>query len=174
MASAPVKARERPTVDIATGPYRVASTMVKVHTDEREELCNLTSLVREFVKSSGVRTGSVMISSLHTTSAIFINEWQEALLHDVKAYLANAISKDVYYRHNDPAWSDCDRHNADSHLRFRATGRLGFRPWESRARNKPVGPTAKKKGVGGPAKSLSKRQYRQWLGRWARRLKKET
>ena len=122
MASAPVKARERPTVDITTGPYRVASTMVKVHTDEREELCNLTSLVREFVKSSGVRTGSVMISSLHTTSAIFINEWQEALLHDVKAYLANAISKDVYYRHNDPAWSDCDRHNADSHLRSTMLG----------------------------------------------------
>ena len=122
MAYAPVKARERPTVDIATGPYRVASTMVKVHTDEREELCNLTSLVREFVKSSGVRTGSVMISSLHTTSAIFINEWQEALLHDVKAYLANAISKDVYYRHNDPAWSDCDRHNADSHLRSTMLG----------------------------------------------------
>ena len=122
MASAPVKARERPTVDIATGPYRVASTVVKVHTDEREELCNLTSLVRDFVKSSGVRAGSLMISSLHTTSAIFINEWQEALLHDVKAYLANAISKDVYYRHNDPAWSDCDRHNADSHLRSTMLG----------------------------------------------------
>jgi secondary thiamine-phosphate synthase enzyme len=38
-------------------------------------------------------------------------------VHDVKAYLATAINKDVYYRHNDPAWSDCDRHNADSHLR---------------------------------------------------------
>ena len=60
---------------------------------------------------------SVNISSLHTTSAIFINEWQDALIHDFKAYLANAIGKDLYYRHNDPAWSDCDRHNADSHLR---------------------------------------------------------
>jgi len=46
-----------------------------------------------------------------------MNEWQEALVHDVQAYLATAINKDVYYRHNDPAWSDCDRHNADSHLR---------------------------------------------------------
>ena len=117
MASASVKALEQPTVDIATGQYRVASTLVKVQTEEREELHNLTSLVRDFVKSSGVRAGSVIISSLHTTSAIFINEWQDALVHDVKAYLANAINKDVYYRHNDPAWSDCDRHNADSHLR---------------------------------------------------------
>ena len=117
MASASVKAPEQPTVEIATGPYRVASTLVKVQTEGREELHNLTSLVRGFVKSSGVRAGSVIISSLHTTSAIFINEWQDALVHDVKAYLANAINKDVYYRHNDPAWSDCDRHNADSHLR---------------------------------------------------------
>jgi secondary thiamine-phosphate synthase enzyme len=108
MASASVKAPEQPTVDVATGPYRVASALLKVQTEEREELRNVTGIVRNFVKSSGVRAGSVIISSLHTTSAIFINEWQDALIHDVKAYLAGAINKDVYYRHNDPAWSDCD------------------------------------------------------------------
>jgi secondary thiamine-phosphate synthase enzyme len=117
MASASVKALEQPTVEVATGTYKVVSTLVKVQTQEREELHNMTQLVRDFVKSSGVRAGSVIISSLHTTSAIFINEWQEALIHDVRAYLANAVSKDNYYRHNDPKWSDCDRHNADSHLR---------------------------------------------------------
>jgi secondary thiamine-phosphate synthase enzyme len=117
MASASVKAPEQPTVETATGPYRVASTLIKVQTTGREELYNLTSLVRDFVRSSGIRAGSVIVSSLHTTSGIFINEWQDALLHDVKAYLSRAIDKDVYYRHNDPAWSDCDRHNADSHLR---------------------------------------------------------
>jgi secondary thiamine-phosphate synthase enzyme len=117
MGSASVKAPEHSSVEIATGPHRVASTLVKVQTKGREELHNLTSLVREFVRSSGIRAGTVNVSSLHTTCGIFINEWQDALVHDVKAYLANAINKDVYYRHNDPAWSDCDRHNADSHLR---------------------------------------------------------
>ena len=117
MASASIKALEQPTVEVATGTYRVVSTLVKVQTQDREELHNMTQLVRDFVKSSGIRAGSVTISSLHTTSAIFISEWQEALMHDVKAYLASAVSKDNYYRHNDPKWSDCDRHNADSHLR---------------------------------------------------------
>src|SRR5678815_2814108 len=117
MASASVKAPEQSTVELAAGLYRVASTLVKVQTEGREELHNLTNLVRNFVRSSGVRNGSVIVSSLHTTCGLFINEWQEALVHDVKAYLSNAINKDVYYRHNDPAWSDCDRHNADSHLR---------------------------------------------------------
>src|SRR5262245_44123498 len=117
MASASAKAIDQPTVEMATGPYRVVSTVVKVQTEDREELQNLTSLIRDFVRSSGVRFGSLIVSSLHTTSGIFVNEWQDALLHDVKAYFARAINKDVYYRHNDPAWSDCDRHNADSHLR---------------------------------------------------------
>jgi secondary thiamine-phosphate synthase enzyme len=117
MASASVKAPEQPTISKATGPYYVVSTLVKVQTQQREELHNLTNLVRNFVKSSGIREGLVNISSLHTTSAIFINEWQDALIHDFKSYLANAIRRDVYYRHNDPAWSDCERHNADSHLR---------------------------------------------------------
>jgi secondary thiamine-phosphate synthase enzyme len=117
MASASAKAPEQSTVEIAAGPYRVASTLAKVQTQGREELHNLTSLVRNFVRSSGIRFGSVTVTSLHTTCGIFINEWQDALVHDVKAYLASAINKDVYYRHNDPAWSDCDRHNADSHLR---------------------------------------------------------
>jgi len=122
MASASAKALEQPTVEIATGPYRVASTLIKINTEDREELHNLTSLVREFVRSSGIKAGSVIISSLHTTSSIFINEWQDALVHDVKAYLAQAFNKDMYYRHNDPAWSDCDRHNADSHLRSLVLG----------------------------------------------------
>jgi secondary thiamine-phosphate synthase enzyme len=117
MASASVKALEQPNVDVVTGTYRVANTTIKVSTEEREQLYNLSKTVRDFVKSSGVRDGLVNVASLHTTSAIFINEWQEALVHDVKAYLSGLINKDDYYRHNDPAWSDCDRHNADSHLR---------------------------------------------------------
>jgi secondary thiamine-phosphate synthase enzyme len=117
MASASVKALEQPKVEVSTGTYRVVSTVIQVQSDEREELCNLSQTVRDFVKTAGIRDGMVMVSSLHTTSAIFINEWQEALVHDMKTYLSSLISKDDYYRHNDPAWSDCDRHNADSHLR---------------------------------------------------------
>ena len=104
-------------VETATGTWRVVGTLSKVHTEKREGLYNLTELIRDFVKSSGIEAGMVVVSSLHTTSAIFINEWQDALVHDMKEYLANVISKNDYFRHNDPAHSDCDRHNADSHIR---------------------------------------------------------
>lgn len=122
MDSAPVKAAEQPTIEVATGTYKVASTLLKIQTDQRVDLYNLTQTVRDFVRSAGVRAGSLLISSLHTTNAILINEWQDALLHDIKAYLEALISQGGYYRHNDPSWSDCDRHNADAHLRAMVLG----------------------------------------------------
>jgi len=74
---------------------------IKVRTEEREELYNLSETVRD-LSNRQIRAGLVNVASLHTTSAIFINEWQEALVHDVKAYLSSLINKDDYYRHNDP------------------------------------------------------------------------
>src|SRR5712671_664285 len=117
MASASVKVLDQPAVEVVTGTYRVATTVSKIQTEKREELYNLTQMVRDFVKSSGVTAGSVIVSSMHTTCALVINEWQDALVHDVKEYIQSLTGADTYYRHNDPELSDCDRHNADSHLR---------------------------------------------------------
>jgi secondary thiamine-phosphate synthase enzyme len=117
MASASVKVLEQPAVEVVTGAYRVATTVTKVQTGQREELYNLTAMVRDFVRSSGVKAGSLIVSSMHTTCAILINEWQDALVLDVKSYIQGLTDGNTYYRHNDPELSDCDRHNADSHLR---------------------------------------------------------
>ena len=54
MASASVKVLDQPAVEVVTGAYRVASTVAKVQTENREELYNLTQMVRDFVRSSGV------------------------------------------------------------------------------------------------------------------------
>jgi secondary thiamine-phosphate synthase enzyme len=53
---------------------------------------------------------------------VFINESQAALETDIKAYLEAAVSRTSYYKHNDPNHSDCDRQNADSHLRAMLLG----------------------------------------------------
>jgi len=117
MAYASVKLLDQAAVEVVTGAYRVASTVARVQTEKKEDLYNLTQMARDFVRSSGVAAGSVIISSMHTTCAILINEWQEALVHDVKAYIQGLVDANMYFRHNDPELSDCDRHNADSHLR---------------------------------------------------------
>jgi secondary thiamine-phosphate synthase enzyme len=69
------------------------------------------------VGRAGVREGVVSLWSMHTTCALFINEFQVALLADIKRFLEEMVARDAAWMHNDPAHSDCDRMNADSHLR---------------------------------------------------------
>jgi secondary thiamine-phosphate synthase enzyme len=117
-----LKARESGTATldcyVNEGMARSFSKTIEVKTNERTELINLTAEIREFVESAGVKDGYVQVSSLHTTAGLIINEWQEALLADVKLMMEGIVPREKYYRHNDPEFSDCDRHNADSHLRM--------------------------------------------------------
>ena len=102
---------------LRTGVVKVRSTTLSVPTSQRLELIDLSDRIRSFVAASGVAEGHAQIWSLHTTAGVFINEWQEALLADVKAAFARLVPQNCYYRHNDPALSDCDRRNGDAHLR---------------------------------------------------------
>lgn len=96
---------------------RILSEHLKLKTHERLELINITEEIAELVSRSGIRDGIVTINSLHTTLALFINEFQDALLHDIRTLLESVVRRESPWRHNDPAYSDCDRKNADSHLR---------------------------------------------------------
>jgi secondary thiamine-phosphate synthase enzyme len=99
------------------GVVKVFSKTITVATDARTALINLSDEVRGFVEATGVQDGYVQVSSLHTTAGLFMNEWQDALLSDMKKMIEQVVPQSSYYKHNDPEFSDCDRNNADSHLR---------------------------------------------------------
>jgi secondary thiamine-phosphate synthase enzyme len=101
----------------AHGGFRIINRVVDWITHDRVELINITERINEIVRKSGVRDGLVHLQSLHTTTAVFINEWQDALLKDVKTFIEDLVVRERAWRHNDPAESDCERRNADSHLR---------------------------------------------------------
>ena len=98
-------------------PYRLFVRMLDWISQERVQLINITDRINDIVSKSGVKDGMVHLQSLHTTTAVFLNEWQEALLHDVRTLLEQMVGREACWRHNDPAYSDCERRNADSHLK---------------------------------------------------------
>ncbi|HEX9002666.1 MAG TPA: secondary thiamine-phosphate synthase enzyme YjbQ [Blastocatellia bacterium] len=112
----------RPRIETKEGTYKVASTTLIVTTDDRVELKTITQEIIDFVAQTPVREGVVQISSLHTTAGIMLNETQDALLGDMKAMFEQVVPRGVYYKHNDPLFSDCDRRNADAHLRAIVVG----------------------------------------------------
>ena len=118
--SSTMTVRERPVEALATattGGLTIHSETLAVQTDHRVDLVALTTLVMAFVAKCHMHEGLVSLWSMHTTCALFINEFQTALLTDIRRFLERMVARDAAYVHNDPEQSDCDRLNADAHLR---------------------------------------------------------
>ena len=118
--SSTVTTRERPVEEVATatvGGLTIHGETLIISTDQRIELVDLTKQVMEFVRRFNMKEGLVSLWSMHTTCSLFINEFQTALLTDIKRFLEQMVARDAEWMHNNPEHSDCDRMNADSHLR---------------------------------------------------------
>ncbi len=116
--------RQQPVRDVAkssTG-LRVHAETITVQSSQRVELHDVTDRIMALVHGAGVHEGFVNVWSMHTTCAVLINEHQRALLADMKRFLEEMVARDAEWLHNDPRHSDCDRANADSHLRAMLLG----------------------------------------------------
>ena len=107
---------------VTAGGLVIHGENLVIDTHDRIELVDLTDQVMEYMRRSEIREGMLALWSMHTTCALFVNESQKALLDDIKRFLEDVVVRDRYYRHNDPEHSDCDRMNADSHLRAMLLG----------------------------------------------------
>jgi secondary thiamine-phosphate synthase enzyme len=121
--SSNVTLRETPVQAASvSGPLVVYSESLLVQSDKRIELVDITEAVMERIRQSNVREGLASLWSMHTTCALFINEAQKALHADILHVLEQVVDRDAEWMHNDPQHSDCDRMNADSHLRAMLLG----------------------------------------------------
>jgi secondary thiamine-phosphate synthase enzyme len=101
---------------------KVFRDTIEIRTEENQQFLDVTKQIRDVVSRSGVQNGTLLINSLHTTIAVFVNEFQSALLHDLHAVLQKLVPRRDGYRHDDPRHSDCDRGNAHAHLRATLLG----------------------------------------------------
>lgn len=102
----------------------------------RRELINITPLVDECIRKSGVQEGLVLVNAMHITSSVFINDDEPGLHNDFEVWLEKLAPEKPHsqYKHN--GYED----NADAHLKRTIMGRevvcaitkgkLDFGPWE--------------------------------------------
>jgi secondary thiamine-phosphate synthase enzyme len=98
-------------------PMETQSKTVCLQTEKKQELIDLTALLNETIRNSGVRNGLAGVYSQHTTAALLVGECQSALVDDVLDFLTRIVDDGLNYKHNCPELSDCERKNAASHLR---------------------------------------------------------
>ena len=102
---------------------KVFNASFTLSSEERTEVSDITKLVRDAVQQFPVSTGIALVNTLHTTCALFVNEFQSALIEDLKALAERLVPERSGYRHDDPRVSDCERGNAHAHLRAALLGR---------------------------------------------------
>jgi secondary thiamine-phosphate synthase enzyme len=133
---------------------------IELETGQGISIHDLTRKIQEGVAESGIQNGFVTVTSQHTTTALAINENEERLIEDIKAFLARLTPADDQYLHNDIHLRDCppdEPENAHSHLAALllgssevvplAEGKLVLGQWQSIMLYELDGPRTRKVAV---------------------------
>jgi secondary thiamine-phosphate synthase enzyme len=105
------------------------------NTKQRQEFIRITDEVRAAVKKSGVQDGMVLVSAMHITAAVYVNDWESGLIADFQTWLEALAPAGKPYRHHQTG-----EDNADAHLKRTLMGHqvilpitdgdLDLGPWE--------------------------------------------
>ena len=105
------------------------------NTEQRQEIVRITDEVAAIVETSGVRDGTVLVSAMHITAGVYVNDWERGLMEDISVWLEKLAPAGLPYEHHHTG-----EDNADAHLKRTIVGhqvvvpitdgRLDLGPWE--------------------------------------------
>ena len=106
-------------------------------TKQRQEIIDITAEVESQVQAAAVREGFVLVSAMHITASVFVNDHESGLWQDILRWLEESVAPwdPGRYRHNETG-----EDNAAAHLRALTighqvivpitAGKLDFGPWQ--------------------------------------------
>jgi len=114
---------------------RIHSEYMTIQTKEKREFLNVTPNVKEAVEKSTISDGIILISSLHSNSALFINDEESGLLQDIAEWVERLAPSDASYHHNPRSESSAGVHLQSLLLHHQAVvslagGKLELGPWQ--------------------------------------------
>ncbi len=105
------------------------------NTKKHREYINITSEVEQILAKSGIKEGMILVSAMHITAGVYINDAESGLIQDIDAWLEKLAPFNQDYRHHRTGES-----NGDSHLKSLlihhevilpvTDGKLDFGPWQ--------------------------------------------
>jgi secondary thiamine-phosphate synthase enzyme len=105
------------------------------NTKKHREYINITPDVEKSVLKSGVKEGMVLVSAMHITAGVYVNDAESGLIQDIDEWLEKLAPFDPDYRHHRTGET-----NGDSHLKSLlvhhevivpiTAGRLDLGPWQ--------------------------------------------
>ncbi|HLG73871.1 MAG TPA: secondary thiamine-phosphate synthase enzyme YjbQ [Chloroflexota bacterium] len=105
------------------------------NTAKRREYVNITRTVEEILGKSGIREGMILVSAMHITAGVYVNDAEDGLIQDIDEMLDRLAPFGPDYRHHRTG-----EDNGDAHLKSMlchhqvivpvTDGKLDFGPWQ--------------------------------------------
>ena len=95
----------------------------------------MTAKVEAAVHASGCREGMVLVSAMHITAAVYVNDAEQGLIEDIDEWLDKLAPPRADYRHHRTGETNGDSHLKDLLLGHEVilpitAGRLDLGPWQ--------------------------------------------
>jgi secondary thiamine-phosphate synthase enzyme len=104
-------------------------------TKERREYINITSKVEAALAASGISEGMALVSAMHITAGVYINDAEDGLIADIDEWLDHLAPLGPDYRHHRTGEDNGDAHLKNLLVGHQVTipvteGKLDFGPWQ--------------------------------------------
>lgn len=105
------------------------------NTKKHREYLNITGEVERILQKSGIQEGMVLVSAMHITAGVYVNDAESGLIQDIDEWLEHLAPFNQNYRHHRTGET-----NGDAHLKSLlvhhevvvpvTAGKLDFGPWQ--------------------------------------------
>jgi secondary thiamine-phosphate synthase enzyme len=105
------------------------------NTRERVEFINITDECERALTESGIQEGLLLVSAMHITASIWVNDNEPGIWKDAQEFLSNLVPYNKPYRHNRTGEDNADAHLKNLLVGHEAIipiteGRMDFGPWQ--------------------------------------------
>jgi secondary thiamine-phosphate synthase enzyme len=105
------------------------------NTKKRREYINITSEIGRILEKSGIKDGMILISAMHITAGVYINDAEPGLIQDIDDWLERLAPFDPDYRHHRTGETNGDAHLKSILVHHEVIvpitgGKFDFGPWQ--------------------------------------------
>ena len=105
------------------------------NTKKKREYINITPDVEEALHKSGVKEGLILVSAMHITAGVYVNDAESGLIADIDEWADKVAPEGPDYRHHRTGEVNGDAHLKNLLIGSQVTlpvtnGQLDFGPWQ--------------------------------------------
>jgi secondary thiamine-phosphate synthase enzyme len=105
------------------------------NTKSRQEFIRITDDIARIVGESRVQEGFALVSAMHITSGVYVNDWEDGLISDFQTWLEKLAPAGLPYKHHQTGEDNADAHLKRTIMGHQVTvpitaGKLDLGPWE--------------------------------------------